>query len=389
MSHAQRFAALVLAIATLTCFVDSTSAAAFKNVHEGDEAPSFALADADGGPVELAAVHGEGPLTILVFWATWNPNSAPQLADVQRLVDEFGAKGLKAVAVNAEGAEAGPNLPALVKAFVAEHKIGYPVALDKDLAEYNRWGVVALPATAFLDRGRKVVYEFSGHPTSAYEDMTAKVKEILGLREAEAVAAKPKHERYRADKKVQLNYGLARTQFERGQFAKALAKLDKVIEEDPKFPDAYALDGLIHLGLQTEGKEGAADRARQSFQKAVELDPALPAGLAGLAHFALLGGDASKALEFVRGALEHTEPEELARLWPPAQPSPPDAAKPAAGGAENPDGPAARVDRAAAALAAGKADDAKAELRPVVDTLLGVPEGAGDRARKMLDQMKK
>ncbi len=390
MSHAQRFAALVLTIATLTCFVDSTSAAAFKNVHEGDEAPAFTLPDPDGNPVELAALHGEGPLTILVFWATWNPNSAPQLEDVQRLVDAFGDKGLKAVGVNAEGAEAPPGLETLVKTFLEEHKIGFPVVLDKELAEYNGWGVVALPATAFLDRERKVVYEFSGHPTSAYEDMEAKVKELLGLQEAEAAAEKPKHERYRADKKVQLNYGLARTQFDRGQFSKALGKLEKVLEEDPNFPDAHALDGLIHLGLEAEDKEGAADAARQAFQKAVELDPALPAGLAGLAHFALVDGDVAKAVELTRGALEHTEEEEIARLWPAAPESAPEEQ---AQGEAKPDGaapdPVARVDRAAAALEAGKTDEAKAELGPVIETLLGVPEGPGARARKMLEQMQK
>lgn len=391
MSHVQRFAALVLTIATLTCFVDSTSAAAFKNVHEGDEAPAFTLPDPDGNPVELTALHGEGPLTILVFWATWNPNSAPQLRDVQRLVDAFGDKGLKAVSVNAEGAEAPPGLETLVKTFLEEHKIGFPVVLDKELAEYNAWGVVALPATAFLDRERKVVYEFSGHPTSAHEDMEGKVKELLGLKEAEAAAEKPKHERYHADKKVQLNYGLARTQFERGQFSKALGKLEKVLEEDPNFPDAHSLDGLIHLGLQAEDKEGAGDKARQAFQKAVELDPALPAGLAGLAHFALADGDVAKAVELTRAALEHTEEEEIARLWPaPAESAPQDQEQ----GKAEPDGtaaadPVAQVDRAAAALEAGKTDEAKAELGPVVETLLGVPEGPGARARKMLEQMQK
>jgi peroxiredoxin len=393
MSHVQRFAALVLTIATLTCFVDSTSAAAFKNVHEGDEAPAFTLPAPDGNPVELTALHGEGPLTILVFWATWNPNSAPQLADVQKLVDAFGDKGLKAVAVNAEGAEAPPGLETLVKTFLEEHKIGFPVALDKELAEYNGWGVVALPATAFLDRERKVVYEFSGHPTSAYEDMEGRVRELLGLQEAEAAAEKPKHERYHADKKVQLNYGLARTQFERGQFSKALGKLKKVLEEDPNFPDAHALDGLIHLGLEAEDKEGAGDRARQAFQKAVELDAALPAGLAGLAHFALADGDVAKALELTRATLEHTEEEEIARLWPAAaQSAPPEqgqAQERAQGDGAAAADPAALVDRAAAALEAGKTDEAKDELGPVIETLLGVPEGPGSRARKMLEQMQK
>jgi len=418
MPHVRRVAVFTCLFAILTLFVESTSAAAFKHVHEGDEMPTFTLPTLDGTPLDLKAYHGEGPLTILVFWALWSPNSAPQLEDVQKLVDEFGAKGLKAVAVNADGTQDVPDLENQVKDFVAKHGLRFPMALDKELEQYNAWGVIASPATAFLGQGGKLSFEFSGHPTSAYRDMRDKTMELLGLQEEVAEARKPKHARYHpSDKKVTLNYGLAKTQYGRGQFTKALDKLEKVLEADPAYPDAHALNGAIHLGLEQEGKADAAAVAREAFAKAVELDGALPLGLAGTAHFALLDGDVGKALELARQAVEHTEPEDLPDLevadsgsagtteesgaqaasggQPQAAGTPAAAEEQRAapmekaGGEEAKPGAVILLEEAAQAQQDGKADEAKALVARVIDGLIAVPEGPGEKARKMLEMMKK
>lgn len=316
MFNCRRLATVLLCLSPLVLFVNSTSAAAFKRVHEGDAAPTFALPDLAGAPVDLASFK-EGPLTIVTFWALWSPKSEPLLHDVQRLLDEFGTKGvralgLKAVAINAESQNPPADLDNQVQSYLDKNGIKFPVVVDRKLELYDAWGVIALPATAFLGKDLKVLYEFSGHPTSAYEDMRDKVLEILGIKEQVAETQKPKRERYKpASKATTLNYGMARTLYERGQFGQAAKKLDKVIADDPKFPDAQALSGAIQLGLEREGKGEAAQAAREAFQKAVELDPTVPMGLAGLAHFALRDGDVPKALELAKKALEYTESTEL------------------------------------------------------------------------------
>jgi len=412
MPQVHRAFVIVSIFSILILFVESTSAAAFKHLHEGDEVPMFALPAVDGTPVDVKDYHGEGPLTIFVFWALWSPNSAPQLEDVQKLIEEFGDKGLKAVAVNVDGTQDAPDLEERVKAFAAEHALRFPMLLDKELEQYNVWGVIASPATAFVDRDGKLAYQFSGHPSSAAQDMRDKVMELLGLKEEVAAAKKPKHVRYHpSDKRVTLNFGLAKTQYERGQFSKALDKLEKVLEADPNYPDAHALNGAIHLGLEKENKEGAAAAAREAFAKAVELDPTLPLGLAGVAHFALLDGDVGKALDLARQAVEHTEPQDLPDLGAGEGASPsagPADGTPGAEGGEaeaagnepgtTPAGegkpaearPAAVVvlDEAAQAQQDGKAEEAKERVNRVVDGLVAVPEGPGARARKMLEMMK-
>lgn len=371
MGLIRRLASAFLVLAAFIFLVDSTSAAAFKRVKQGDPAPTFILSDLDGKTYDLAD-RKEGPLTILVFWALWSPNSEPLLKEVQKLVDEFGPKGLGAVAVNVEGASAPADLPSKIKAFIQEKGITYPVVIDQGLEQYNAWGVIAAPATAFIAKDLKVVYDFSGHPRSAYLDMREQVMKALGIAEdPSAVAAKPKRQRYQpADKKVTLNFGQARTLFERGQFAKALPKAKKVLEDDASFPDAHALNGAIHLGITREGKEDRSKEAREAFQKAVELDPTVPLGLAGLASFALADGDLAQALELIEKALASTETDDLPKLAAKEGESAADAAAP-----KTDDREVALRDAltaAATALKEEKKDDAKGVLNSVVDAFLGL-----------------
>ena len=315
MSRLHRSFAAILCLSALTLFVHSTSAAAFKRVHAGQEAPSFTLPDLEGNPVSLDD-HREGPLTIVTFWALWSPKSEPLLQDIQKILDEFGDKGLavKAIAVNEDGENAPADFIEQVKGLIERHGLQFPVVVDQGMEEYTRWGVIATPSTAFLGKGLNVEYEFSGHPTSAYQDMRTEVMKALGIEEELAKVAKPKRERYHAEHRVLLNYGLTKTLFKRGQFSKALRKLKRVLTEDPNFPDAQALSGLIHLGLAQGGDAGAAQTARTAFDKAVELDATTPEGLIGQAHFALEDGDTAKALERAQEAVKYTEDEDLPQV---------------------------------------------------------------------------
>ncbi|RMG96965.1 MAG: hypothetical protein D6708_01900 [Candidatus Dadabacteria bacterium] len=425
---------LLVALGLFVVGLNSTSAAAFKRVHAGESAPAFTLNDLDGNPVSLED-YRDGPLTILVFWALWSPRSIPLLHEVQKLVEEFGNKGLRVLTVNAEGQNAPADLEEQIRAVMEKENLDLPVLVDRDLEQYNAWGVIATPATAFLGKDLQVIYEFSGHPTSAYQDMRDQVLKALGLEEEVAAAAKPKRTRYKAAKPVMLHYGLAKTLFKRGQLSKAKRKLKKVLAQDPNFPDAQALQGAILLALSRQGKADAA-AAKEAFAKAVELDETVPLGLAGLAHFALEEGDVPKALELAQKAVSFTEDEDLPQLPPldeggdgtaaageapaktaaPQQAEAPESAGTEGGPAEaapapekaaeaseplsaqgeaqqaaaasEPTSPLAYLSRAEAQLAQGQAEAAADTLARVVDALIGIPEGPAMKG-KALEMLKK
>jgi len=386
-----RSAIVLLCLSLLTLIGTSTSAAAFKEVRAGDTAPSFTLPDLDGTLVSLDD-HKDSPLTIVTFWALWSPKSEPLLQDIQKILEEFGDKGVavKAIAVNEDGDNQPADFTDQVKGLIERHHLQFSVVVDRGMEEYARWGVIATPSTAFLGKGLKVEYEFSGHPTSAYMDMREQAMKILGLEENVAAAAKPKRERYQADHRVLLNYGLTKTLFERGQFSKAQRKLKTVLTTDPNFPDAIALNGYIHLALAQGGETDAATTARAAFDKAVELDPTVPAGLIGQAHFALEDGDTAKALERAQEAVKFTENEDLPQIAETEGAS--DA--PATEATESPateeraatTDPAPQLTQAATLLAAGDEAGAKALVAEYIAAYLAIPEGPSMSGKGM--QMK-
>jgi len=376
MGITQRFLSTALCLAALTLFCDSTSAAAFKRVHQGETPPTFTLPDVGGKQVKLED-YRQGPLTILTFWALWSPKSVPLLQDIQKLMSEFEPKGLRALGVNSEGQNTPADIESQIKALAEKDGLKFPMLIDKGLEEYNKWGVIAAPSTALLGKDLVVVYEFSGHPTSAYQDMREQVLKTLGITEDVAKAEKPKRQRYNASKPVMLNYGLAKTLLQRGQFAKAEQKIAKVLEDDAKFPDAYAVKGAVYLGLAGEGKEKALETAQQSFEKAVELDKTVPLGLAGLAHFSLAAGDLPKSLEWARAAVENSEPGELASG---------EAAGDAKPGAPNPP-QMAQLDQAEKALQAGNKDEAKSLIDQVIRSVLSLSEGPKMKSEGLIKKL--
>lgn len=374
MPYIYRLAAIILSLSVLT-FVDTTSAAAFKRVAEGDAAPVFTLPSLEGGSVSLEDYKGN-PLTILSFWATWNPRSKPLLEDEQKLLAEFGSKGLKVLTINAEGANPPSDLENVLQKFLSEGNLNLNVALDRELDQYDAWGVIATPATAFLDKDLNIVYEFAGRPSSAFADMRLKVMELLGIVEETAEARKPKRQRFKAPKSIQLRYGLAKVLFDRGQMKKGLRKLESdVLAKLPDFPEAIALKGGFHLGLYLDGNSGEEVPAREAFARAVELDETVPLALAGLARFSLMDNEVEKALDLARKAVVYTEPEELPLL------------------AEG-EGVSGEVDeylsRAEESLKGGNVDEAAKIIDQVVDGLLNISSGPKMKGQGLLiQQMKK
>ncbi len=105
-------------------------------------APSLALPDVDGKPVDLAAHRGR--LVLVNFWATWCPpcrREFPSLGRVQKL---FKPSELAVLAVNV-GEEA-----ETIFSFTGATDV--TILLDRDSAAMRRWPVKGLPTTFVVDK---------------------------------------------------------------------------------------------------------------------------------------------------------------------------------------------------------------------------------------------
>lgn len=115
-----------------------------------EAARDFAAPTPDGGSLRLADQRGK--VILLNFWATWCPPCLQEMPAMERLYRRYRDRGFMVLAasVDAEG-------DAVVTPFLQQHRLTFPVVLDRDMAVAERYGVRALPSTFLVDRGGNVV----------------------------------------------------------------------------------------------------------------------------------------------------------------------------------------------------------------------------------------
>ena len=135
-----------------------TNSGATSNAPQGNQmrAPNFRLATMDGGEVELNELRGK--VVLVDFWATWCGPCRMEIPHLTELYDRYQDKGFELVGISLD-----QQGPAVVKPFIEEFKINYPIVMgDEDIA--NQYGGVRSIPTAFLiDREGNVVKKYVGY----------------------------------------------------------------------------------------------------------------------------------------------------------------------------------------------------------------------------------
>lgn len=115
------------------------------------------FADLEGRPRQLA--EWKDKLLVVNFWATWCPPCLTEIPGFVELQDRLGERGLQFVGVALDE-------PAAVAAFVAEHRVNYPVLVGQDeVARYMQAlgnTIGALPFTAVLDADGRALHHEQG-----------------------------------------------------------------------------------------------------------------------------------------------------------------------------------------------------------------------------------
>jgi cytochrome c biogenesis protein CcmG/thiol:disulfide interchange protein DsbE len=138
-----------------------------------DPAPvaDFSVTDLSGRTITSTSLRGK--VVFVNFWATWCPPCRREIPDLIALQEKYRDHVVVLGISEDEGA------PDDVRAFVAEHKINYPVAMTTpEMAKVFR-GVAALPTTFVVDREGKVVQRHVGLLNAATTELEAQV--VSGL----------------------------------------------------------------------------------------------------------------------------------------------------------------------------------------------------------------
>ncbi|HLQ77748.1 MAG TPA: TlpA disulfide reductase family protein [Terriglobia bacterium] len=107
----------------------------------------FTLTDLNGKKWNLKSLRGK--VVLVNFWATWCPPCRKEMPDLQALQNRFKDQGFVILAISDEKAS-------VVKPYLAEHKITYPVMLDPGDKVNKLFQVVGIPKSFVYDRDGKL-----------------------------------------------------------------------------------------------------------------------------------------------------------------------------------------------------------------------------------------
>ncbi len=94
----------------------------------------------------------QGKVILVNFWATWCAPCRDEMPAMQKLYDRHKGDGFVVIALSmdAEGTK-------VVKPFIREHRLTFPVGLDPKMTIAEKFGVRALPSTFLIDKHGKLL----------------------------------------------------------------------------------------------------------------------------------------------------------------------------------------------------------------------------------------
>jgi peroxiredoxin len=142
--------------ASLGLSVDAWGAGSDAAPELGRLAPDFTLPDLAGARVRLADFHGKRAV-LINFWATWCPPCRREMPTLERLA-QTRRETIQVLGVNLDTVN-----PAIVRAFVRELGLTFPILLDPDLAVGRTYRVLGLPTSYVVDREGVVRFREIGY----------------------------------------------------------------------------------------------------------------------------------------------------------------------------------------------------------------------------------
>jgi peroxiredoxin len=149
--------ALLLALAFASTTACGTKASDTPNAKAalaiGAAAPDFTLPDADGRAHSLASLRGKSG-TLILFIATKCPVSNAYNERMQKLADDYRARGVNVVGINSNSTEPAAE----VKQHAAANGLNFTILKDDGNQIADRYDAQSTPEAYLLDASGKLVY---------------------------------------------------------------------------------------------------------------------------------------------------------------------------------------------------------------------------------------
>ena len=121
-----------------------------KGLSQGDIPPDFELKTLDGKTIRLSEYKGEK--VILNFWASWCPPCKAEMPHMENYYKtKAKEKNVEILAVNLTNVERGGNKLEIVKNFVNEYGLTFPILLDENGEVGNTYQTITIPTSYLID----------------------------------------------------------------------------------------------------------------------------------------------------------------------------------------------------------------------------------------------
>ncbi len=136
----------------------------------GQAAPTFTLANIDGGKIDMASFKGRP--VIVNFFASWCEPCKYEAPLLRQAVLDYGPKGVMFLGI------AYNDKPDAARKFRDEYGLGFPMLLDDNESRASvAYGLVGVPETYFINRAGKILSRHKGQLFQA--DLETGLKAIL------------------------------------------------------------------------------------------------------------------------------------------------------------------------------------------------------------------
>ena len=159
---------LVVLFAIVACRLPGGSSAINLTPHP---APAWELKDVEGKVV--ASTNYAGKVVLVTFWATWCPPCKLEVPGLVNLQKKYEQSGFTVLGISLDEGGAG-----VVKPFLKDFGINYPVVLGDEKITGDFGGVEAIPKSFVIDRQGTVVAGFLGLTSEA--DLEKSIEPLLG-----------------------------------------------------------------------------------------------------------------------------------------------------------------------------------------------------------------
>ncbi len=137
----------------------------------GQQAPNFKVVTTSGQPVSLRNYRGY--VLVMDFFATWCPPCRASIPHLIAMNRKYGKQGLQIL-----GQSLDEDGEGVVKSFVAEQRINYPVALTPEKVAVD-YGINSVPVMFVIDKNGKVAEVYRGFSDEVGRSMENLVKRLL------------------------------------------------------------------------------------------------------------------------------------------------------------------------------------------------------------------